>query len=272
MSVRSVLKKILVSPELESHMKKIPKKLGSFGYDPWGYNHDTTMISIALFKKLYDEYFRVASYGRENIPKEGRLLIIANHSGQLPMDGVLVALSMIFNIESPRAGRPMVERFFPSVPFVAPFLNQVGAVLGDPVNCGKMLEKEEAVIVFPEGIRGSGKVFKKRYQLQRFGNGFMHLALTYKTPIIPVGIVGCEETIPSFGNITPLAKLLGVPYIPISIPFILPAKVILNFGQPMNFEGNIQREEEVTQMVEMVKKEIRALIQKGLSQRKGWFR
>lgn len=128
-----------------------------------------------------------------------------------------------------------------------------------------------AVIVFPEGVRGSGKLYRHRYQLQRFGNGFMHIAMTEKAPIVPVGVVGCEETMPSLANIAPLANMLAVPYVPVTVPFPLPAKVILNFGKPLHYTGDIDSEEGVTQKVEEVKTVIRGLIEKGLSERKGVF-
>lgn len=271
MILRSLLKKMLVSKELESQLNEIKKPVGVYGYDPWGYNTDSFMIGMALFKKLYDKYFRVETHGLEHIPKEGRALVIANHSGQLPMDGVLIGIAIATNPDGPRAARAMAERFFPTVPFIGNLINQVGAVIGDPINCIKMLQNEEIVIVFPEGVRGSGKLYKKRYQLQRFGNGFMHIAMTHQTPIIPVGVVGCEETMPSMADIKPLAKLIGVPYVPVTVPFPLPAKVFLNFGKPMMFEGDIDNEESVTKKVREVKAAIRKLIEKGLSERKGVF-
>jgi 1-acyl-sn-glycerol-3-phosphate acyltransferase len=144
-------------------------------------------------------------------------------------------------------------------------------VLGDPTNCAKMLANNEAVIVFPEGVRGSGKLYQDRYQLKRFGNGFMHLAMKYKATIVPVGVVGCEETIPAIANIKPLAKALGVPYAPVALPVILPAKVHLNFGPPMFFDDREIPEEQVTDRVEQVKGEISKLIDKGLSERKRLF-
>jgi len=144
-------------------------------------------------------------------------------------------------------------------------------MLGDPINCAKMLENDEAVIVFPEGVRGSGKLYRDRYQLKRFGNGFMHLAMKYNTPIVPVGVVGCEETIPAIANIKPLARALGVPYVPVALPVIFPVKVRLNFGEPMYFDNSEIPEEQVTERVEAVKAEIRKLIDKGLSEREGLF-
>ena len=147
------------------------------------------------------------------------------------------------------------------------FLNALGGVIGDPVNCARMLEMDEAIIVFPEGVRGSGKLYRKRYQLQRFGNGFMHLAMTHRAPIVPVGIVGCEETMPALANLAPVARLLGLPYLPI-VPSLLPlpARVYLNFGKPMVFDPAAS-EHEVSEQVEAVKAELRRLIQVGLDER-----
>ncbi|WP_250658204.1 lysophospholipid acyltransferase family protein [Alkalimarinus coralli] len=271
MSLKSYLKEKFVSKELDAQLDKIEKSVGTLGYDPWGFNAETNKIVLSLYSAVYNKYFRVQTDGIENIPANGPVLIIANHSGQLPIDGTLIGYALATRKVSPRLPRAMIERFFPTVPFLGNFLNQTGAVLGDPVNCAKMLENDEAVIVFPEGIRGSGKLYKDRYQLKRFGNGFMHLAMKYNATIVPCGVVGCEETIPAIANIKPLAKLLGIPYVPVTLPFILPAKVRLNFGQPMKFEGGDVREEEVTRRVEQVKSVISDLIDKGLSERKRLF-
>src|SRR3546814_6220486 len=99
-----------------------------------------------------------------------------------------------------------------------------------------MLEQGEAIIVFPEGVRGSGKPYRQRYQLQRFGNGFMHMAMQTGATIVPVGVVGCEETMPSLANLSPLAKLLGLPYVPLAPLLPLPARVYLNFGEARSEE------------------------------------
>ena len=256
----------LVTPEIEAAVAKIPKPVGSFGFDAWGYNEDQFKVGLAGAKWLYDHYFKVQAHGLENIPKYGRVLIIPNHSGQLPMDGVLIGAACATNPHGPRAARAMIERFFPTVPWLGNLLNAWGGVIGDPINCSKMLESDEAVIVFPEGVRGSGKLYKNRYQLQRFGNGFMHLAINHQTPIVPCGVVGCEETMPAIANIAPLAKLLGIPYAPIAPLFPLPARVEINFGKPIYFKP-VKTEEEVTAQVEVVKQEIRRLIDKGLKER-----
>ncbi|MCG8311828.1 MAG: acyltransferase family protein [Pseudomonadales bacterium] len=272
MSVRDFLKRNLVSDETDSIIDKIPKPVGSFGYDPWGYNTESLKVALSVFKPVYEKYFRVEATGLENVPKQGRLLIIGNHSGQLPIDGALVAYALATNPHGPRAVRAMIERWFPSAPFIGNMLNEFGAVLGDPANCEKMLQREEAIIVFPEGIRGAGKPWSKRYKLQRFGLGFMHLAMQTNTPILPVGIVGCEETMPTPFHLNGLAKFFNVPYVPVTTPFPLPAKVRLHFGEPLTFEGPVTDEDHVAVKVERVKEEINRLIQEGLTAREGWFK
>ncbi|MEC7727176.1 MAG: lysophospholipid acyltransferase family protein [Pseudomonadota bacterium] len=271
MSLVSILKSRLVPAALDEHVNRIRKPIGTLGYDPWCYNNEAIKYGLSITKQIYEKYFRVQAHGVENIPAEGPVLIIANHSGQLPIDGLLIGYALASREENPRIPRAMIERFFPTVPWLGNLLNEVGAVLGDPVNCAKMLANNEAVIVFPEGVRGSGKLYQDRYQLKRFGNGFMHLAMKYKAPIVPVGVVGCEETIPAIANIKPLAKALGIPYAPVALPVVLPAKVHLNFGQPMNFDDLEIPEEKVTERVEKVKSEISRLIDKGLSERKRLF-
>lgn len=271
-NLREAIRRRIVTPEIDALIERIPKRTGSFGYDAWGYDESKVKAGAGVIKLLYERYFRVSATGLENIPAQGPVLIVGNHSGQLPMDGVLVGYALLTNPHGPRAARAMIERFFPTVPFLGNLLNGLGAVIGDPLNCAKMLEADETIIVFPEGIRGSGKPYSKRYQLQRFGHGFVHLAMAHNTPIIPVGIVGCEETMPSLGNIRPLARLLGIPYAPI-VPALLPlpARVSLNFGKAIHFGSEPCSEKDVGARVEQVKDAIRDLIEKGLSERTSIF-
>lgn len=261
----------LVTPEIERLVGAIPKPVGSYGYDPWGYNEDQFKLALGVAKWLYQRYFRVVAHGLEHIPAQGRVLLVGNHSGQLPMDGVLVGVAAALNPHGPRLARAMIERFFPTVPWLGNYMNALGCVVGDPANCSKMLELDEAIIVFPEGVRGSGKPFRKRYQLQRFGNGFMRLAMNHSAPIVPVGIVGCEETMPTLYNAAPLAKLLGLPYIPLTpTPVPLPTRVFLTFGAPMHFDA-ATTEAAVGGCVAEVKNEVERLVKIGLKERKSIF-
>jgi 1-acyl-sn-glycerol-3-phosphate acyltransferase len=272
LDLREHLLASLVTPEIEDLVRRIPKPVGSFGYDPWGYNEETFKLILGVVRHIYDKYFRVTAYGLENIPPSGRLLLIPNHSGQLPLDGFLVGTALALNPHGPRLARAMIERFFPTVPWVGNFMNAIGAVIGDPANCSKMLEMEEAIIVFPEGVRGSGKLYRDRYKLKRFGNGFMHLAINHHTPVVPVAVVGCEETMPAMANIKPLARLLGIPYFPLlPVYWPLPAQVSLYFGKPMSFGPGPVSEAEAAVLVDQVKHEIRLLLDRGLAERKSIF-
>ena len=262
----------LVTPEIEELVRRIPKPVGSFGYDPWGYNEETFKFTLGFIKLIYDKYFRVTAHGLENVPANGRALIIPNHSGQLPLDGFLVGAAMALNPHGPRLARAMIERFFPTIPWVGNFLNAIGAVIGDPVNCSKMLEMDEAIIVFPEGVRGSGKLYRDRYKLKRFGNGFMHLSINHHAPVVPVAVIGCEETMPSLANVAPVAKALGLPYFPLlPVYWPLPARIHIYFGKPMHFGHQQVSEAEATVMVDQVKHEIRQLIHRGLAERESIF-
>lgn len=270
-SLQKWTEKHFISDEISAFVDRIPKPVGRFGYDPWGYKDEGLKFWMSVFKPLFEHYFRVDCVGLENIPKHGRVLVVANHGGQLPIDGGLIGYAMATNQYAPRAARVMVERWVPTLPFIGNSLCRAGAAIGDPMNCIKMLRNEEAVIVFPEGVKGIGKPYSKAYQLQRFGTGFMHIALQEKVPILPVGVVGCEEAIPSLGNLESLASLLKVPHIPLAVMFPLPSKVILSFGKPINIEGGDGSEQEVNAYVDQVKVAIDALIRSGREKRKGWF-
>lgn len=250
--------------------------VNSAGFDPWGLHPETLENALRPARWLYEHWFRVETRGIERVPK-GRVLLVPNHSGQLPLDGMFVALAMILEGDPPRIVRGMVERWFPSLPFISTLFTRCGQVVGDPENCKALLEREQAILVFPEGVRGSGKTWWRRYQLQEFGTGFLRLALETRTPIVPVAVVGAEETYPSVYNAAWLAKLLGFPYVPVT-PFFpllgplgaipLPVKVQVLFGEPLAVEGEVDAPDaDVQEEVERVKSAIRALIQEGLAQR-----
>jgi 1-acyl-sn-glycerol-3-phosphate acyltransferase len=205
------------------------------------------------------------------------VLLIANHSGQLPFDGIGIGGAMLFDRDPPRVIRAMVERFIPTLPFVSYLFARWGQITGTPENCVRLLEEEEAILVFPEGARGISKPFSKRYQLQEFGLGFMRLALETRTPIVPVAVVGAEEQMPAV-NLAPLARLVGAPALPLMLipPFLpilpLPTKYRIYFGEPQLFEGDPDDDDEVIEdKVKMVRNRIQSMIQVGLKERKHIF-
>jgi 1-acyl-sn-glycerol-3-phosphate acyltransferase len=169
-----------------------------------------------------------------------------------------------------------VEKWVPRLPFVSSFYARLGQVVGTPENCRRLLAAGEALLVFPEGVRGLNKPYSERYRLKAFGPGFMRLALETHSPIVPVGIVGAEEQSPSFANLAPLARLLGMPALPLTptglVPLPLPARYHLHFGDPLTFTGSADDEDAVLdEKVAQVRAAVEALIQAGLQARKHVF-
>ncbi len=266
--LRQKLIEAYLSKEEKAKVESALKKLASTGFDPWGVSPPTLMASLASTLWFYRSYFRVVTNGIQNIPP-GRCLLVANHSGQVPIDAMLVGTSVLLEHEPPRLVRGMVERWAPSLPFISTFFSRNGQITGDIHNAKTLLENDECVMVFPEGVAGSGKTIFDRYELQKFGTGFVRLAMETKTPIIPIGIIGCEEMLPSLSKLSPLAKMLGIPYIPV-LPTLLPipTKITIRFGEPIIFDCNPDEPDaEVYRKVEIVRTAIRSELEIGLKAR-----
>ena len=266
-----------LGPDYASRSKALAVRQNEYGFDPFGFSREHVKYAILIARWLYRDYFRTQVFGIENVPPAGRVLLVANHSGQLPFDGLVIGTAVFFEAEPPRMVRSMVERFVPTVPFASYLLNRWGQITGTPENCRRLLESEEAILVFPEGARGISKPFSRRYQLQEFGLGFMRLALETGTPIVPVAVVGAEEQAPAI-NVKPLARLLGAPSFPVVpyppfIPLIpLPVKYRVYFGEPMSFEGDADDDDEVLDaMVQTVRNRIQSMLHLGLRERRGVF-
>ena len=264
-----------ISPETLAALKAT-SAVNSAGYDPWGLNPEYAAEATRYFSFLYRHWLRVETHGLENVP-QGRVMLVPNHGGQLPLDGMMVGLAMALEASPPRVVRGMVERWFPSLPFVSTLFVRCGQVVGDPENCEALLRREQCIMVFPEGVRGSGKLWSERYRLQEFGSGFVRIALETRTPIVPVAIIGCEETYPAIYNAKTLAKLMDAPYLPVTPtwPLLgplgalpLPVKVQLYFGKPILFSGDPDEPDEKTHArVEQVKSTLQGMIDEGLRAR-----
>lgn len=262
--------------EIDDRLQRLPTALNEYGYDPWGLHRDVIARAMLIATFWYRYWFRVETHGIDRLPS-GRLLLIGNHAGQIPIDAAMIATAMILEAEPPRIARAMGEYWLPTIPFVNVFMVRTGSVVGARKNCVDLLRAEEAVIAFPEGVRGMNKLFRHRYQLQAFGAGFMRLALETHTPIVPVAVVGSEEQGPAIANVQWLARLLRMPAFPITltwphlgplglVPF--PVKYHVYFGAPMYFEGHHNDGDEViAEKVETVKHEIQTMIQAGLDAR-----
>jgi len=253
------------------------RTLNEIGIDPFGIDIDTTRLSIALLVHLHRYWFRTEVHGLENVPTQ-RALIVGNHSGQVPIDGIVIALAMALDSDHPRFPRAMLERFISTLPFLSVWFPRVGQVLGTPENARHLLEKEEALIIFPEGVKGISKSYSERYKLAPFGPGFMRLALETGSPIVPVALIGAEEQYPSLADFKTLARLMGLPAVPI-IPqlflgmwFPLPTKYRLYFGEPLYFKGDPDGDDAaIEEKVWVVQATIQSMVNRGLKERKAIF-
>jgi 1-acyl-sn-glycerol-3-phosphate acyltransferase len=259
----------------QGRLEKLTPPRNEYGVDPYGMDVEYAIAAAAPFVWLYKKYFRVELHGLEHVPSDGRVLLVANHSGQLPLDAAMLAVALLIEKDPPRVARALVEKWVATLPFVSAFYARLGQVVGTPENCRRLLAADEALLVFPEGVRGLNKPFSERYRLQPFGQGFMRLALEAGAPIVPVGVVGAEEQAPALWDLKPLARLLSMPAFPITptlLPLPMPVRYRIHFGEPMRFTGSPDDEDsELERKVGEVQGAVQALLDKGVAERTGIF-
>ncbi|MEI2711974.1 MAG: lysophospholipid acyltransferase family protein [Nocardioides sp.] len=219
---------------------------GDYAVDEFGFDPELTeRFLMAVLRPIAQKWFRIEVRGLENIPIEGGALVVSNHSGTVPVDGMMT-MSAIFDATG-RHLRPLGADLVFKMPVVSAVARATGATLACNEDAERMLRGGELVGVWPEGFKGIGKPFSERYKLQRFGRGgFVSAALRTKVPIIPLSVVGAEEIYPLVANLPTLARLLGIPYVPIT-PFFpllgplglvpLPSKWLMEFGEPIRTDA-----------------------------------
>jgi 1-acyl-sn-glycerol-3-phosphate acyltransferase len=268
----------MLGRDFEDRLRRVAIPMGSAGVDPFGLDPAWAKYAVGVAAFFYRFYFRADVFGSDRVPS-GRVLLVSNHSGQLPMDGMLLGAAMFLDSEPPRIIRSMVEKWTQTLPFVSTLFSRVGQVVGVPENARRLLELGEAILVFPEGTKGISKPFIDRYKLSDFGLGFMRLALETDTPIVPVAVIGAEEQYVSFGNFDLLARALRMPNFPLVPQFFipgaqlpLPTKYRIYFGEPMVFEGDPDDDDAVIEeKVASVKGAIQSMLNRGLKERKSIF-
>lgn len=215
--------------------------------DEWGRSEHMRELVRQLYDPMYRRYFRVEWEGLDRIPTEGGALLVSNHAGAIPAD----APAIMHGIET-ELGRPvygLADYFFRTVPVVGTLWSRAGGVVAHPDNAYRLLrEQEQLALVFPEGTKGTSKLYGERYKLRRFGRGgFVEIALRAGAPIVPLAVVGAEEAMPVLYNVKPVAKALGVPYLPITANMLafgpllglvgyFPAKIKIRVLEPVHFE------------------------------------
>ncbi|MGE5223953.1 MAG: lysophospholipid acyltransferase family protein [Omnitrophica WOR_2 bacterium] len=259
---------------------------GEYETDEWGLDREYLDTIRPFFDFLYTRYWRVETSGIENIPEAGRALLVSNHSGQLPWDGAMVALAVMREHPSQRLVRTLFASWFPTLPFFGEMFTRCGQVLATEENGVRLLEQDELVAVYPEGYKGVGKLYKERYRLARFGRGgFVRMALKTGAPMIPVSVVGAEETYISLAKSPAIARLIHFPYFPISptfpwtglLGFIpLPTKWYIDFGEPIQADEYGEEAANnlalISQLTDRVRNIIQDMIKTRLYQRRSVFR
>ena len=246
---------------------------GEYVVDEYGFDAEVTeRFLMAALRPIAQKWFRVEVRGVENIPATGGALVVSNHSGTVPVDGLMTMVAI--HDETGRFLRPLGADLVFKMPFVSSMARKSGATLACGEDAERMLSGGELVGVWPEGFKGIGKPFSERYKLQRFGRGgFVSAALRTGVPIVPLSVVGAEEIYPMVGNLPSLARLLGIPYIPIT-PFFpllgplglvpLPSKWLLEFGEPIRTDSYDVVEAEDPMLVFNVTDQVRETIQQTL--------
>ncbi|HEX5980238.1 MAG TPA: lysophospholipid acyltransferase family protein [Thermoleophilaceae bacterium] len=220
---------------------------GDYPEDEWGFDERFTELVEPFFGFLYDRWWRVMVTGVQNVPAHGRAMLAANHAGILPWDATMISVGLLREHPLPRHPRFMVLNWAFDLPWVSVFIRKVGGVVASPYNALRLLEQDQLVAVFPEGVKGTGKPYSERYRLQRFGRGgFVEIALRAGAPIVPVAVVGSEEIYPKLADVPALARLIGAPFFPVTptFPWLgplgaipLPSRWRIEFCEPIETAG-----------------------------------
>ena len=259
---------------------------GDYTVDEFGFDAELTdAVFLPPLRALYKKWFRVDTFGVENLPLEGGALLVSNHSGTIPLDSLMTAVA-VHDETGGRHLRGLGADLVFQVPLVGSFARKSGQTLACNADAERLLRGGELVGVWPEGFKGIGKPFSSRYKLQRFGRGgFVQAALRAGVPIIPVSVIGAEEIYPKLGDIKVLARMLGLPYFPVT-PFFpmlgllgaipLPTKWSIEFGAPIATDSYGPEAVEdpmlVFQLTDQVRESIQQTLYQRLSQRKSVFR
>jgi 1-acyl-sn-glycerol-3-phosphate acyltransferase len=247
---------------------------GADTVDEFGFDAEWTETLLPFFDWLYRNWWRVQVRGLEHVPSEGRALLVSNHAGVLPYDGAMIRTALFEDHPGHRHARALILNAFFGVPLFSWFLRRTGNTLAHPDDAQRLLERDELVLVFPEGAKGTGKPWSRRYRLGRFGRGgFAAIAVRTGAPLIPVSVVGSEEVHPMLANVKPVANLIGMPYFPLTptFPWLgllglipLPSSWIIEFHQPIPTSHLAPEAADDAALVMELSDRVRDVIQEGL--------
>ena len=268
------LNRIMEVVQFVYQQRELARRGPNYLVDDFGFDPEWTESFLIAFKALYRDYWRVETTGVEHVPASGRALLVANHAGVLPWDGTMIKTAVFTEHPRPRHVRALVASQFMGMPTLSWFLRRTGQAVGHPDDTRRLLERDELVLVFPEGTRGTGKSFRDRYRLRRFGRGgFVATAIRAQAPIVPVSVVGSEEIYPMLADLRPVARLFGLPYFPVT-PFWpwlgplgmipLPSKWRIQFHAPIEVSNLQPDDAEDQHLVMALADDVRDVIQRGI--------
>jgi 1-acyl-sn-glycerol-3-phosphate acyltransferase len=264
---------VRIDKQVRDAVDRLDLPFNSLGLDPYGISKKDLVFWGTAFAAFYRWYFTVSSRGIENVPARGRAMLVGNHSGGIAIDAAMVVMSCLLDMDPPRLAQGMAEKFINRVPLLGRLANRAGMLTGLPEHADRLLEDERLLLVFPEGARGTAKLFKERHSLVDFGSGFIRLALKTKAPIVPVAVLGGGEAFPTVANSYKLGRAFGLPYLPIvayGLPVALPAKIEIEYAPPLRFDGTGNEDDAVVHgYVEKVKEVIAGMLAAGAMRRRG---
>jgi len=212
--------------------KQAPFHDEGYGFDVFGLHPPYLAQTVDAARWLYERYFRVDSVGIAHLPQRGPTILVANHAGLLPVDGAMLCLDVLRRTEPPRIPRAIADHFIPRLPLVSTLFARLGVVSGVRPNVRRLLERGELLALWPEGVTGPAKRFRDRYRIQGWRVGFAELAIRHRATIVPVAIVGAEESWPVLAKLA--VHAFGAPYVPIPMsPVPLPVHYHIRYGDPM---------------------------------------
>lgn len=242
--------------------------------DPWGFNLELCQKALRKLVPLYRSYFKVRVFGAENIANHP-YIVVSNHTGQIPLDGMLITIALLMDVAPPRVLRAMIERFMAQMPFLGDLTAQTGSILGDRANCEFLIDNGESILVFPEGVRGISKNTPDYYKLRPFSQGFYRIALQKKTPILPLCVIGAEEMFPFVFHAKKLANFLNLPSLPLSANLLpLPSPIDIYIGKEISIPETMNAEssdKDIKENVFHIENTIKRMIIHGLKDRRPFF-
>ncbi len=256
--------------EVHQRLERLELPFNADGVDPYGVSRRHLGEGMTWLGWLYRHYFKVSVVGAERIPPRGAAMLVGNHSGGYAVDALMVYAACFFELEPPRLAQSMADKFLGRLPFASDWATKLGHLTGLPEHGLRLLRDGRLLTVFPEGVRGTAKLYSERYTLVRFGSGFMRLALQARAPILPFAFIGAGDAVPTVANWKGIGRMLGIPYLPVT-PYLLnlplPVALQIRFGQPILPEGTGHEPDEViADKVDVVKAAIAALMDEGMAE------